>query len=323
MQLYVVSSPLQLFNALEARERFHAGQVNRLLYLYRKPIDRAQAEVLVDAGWNSVHYLRLNSLLRLFYPIWFAIWRWRWARHVRRVYLGYLPNLRAHIANTLRAEVWVVDDGHLSVAQNAGIADGSLRSRVSLADRLLGRKTGLGYLTRAHVFSAYPSAGLDPARYTFNDYACFRRRTAHLPTRPGCVFIGTPLQDILSHADQVYPDLLAQICDHYAGQRVCYAAHRYEDLEVVRAACRGLPVDVVRFDTLIEWQFAKDGACPEEISTLLSSAIDTLSLLYPVRARLFVLPDAWIRADKRDICHHIARQAHASGVLLTPLTASA
>lgn len=321
--LFLASSPLQLFNAIEARDRFHAGQANRLLLVWTQDIDRQQMTALLDGQWQEVRLFRLKGWRRALYPL--LLDRWvRAAGAPDTLYIGYPYNLRAHIANTSGARrVVMLDDGHATLDIAGHLADPARRAvdDPHLADRLFGRHTGLGYAERLHFFSVYPLPQWPAERYRHNDYRAFRVRAAALPSTDELLFIGTPLAGHVVRDARDELALLQAMAAHYAPRTVHYAAHRYENLAALQALT-GLPnVRFFRYDTLLEYALFRAGRLPAKVATYCSSAIDTLKQLYPVAVEVLRIPDALLAPAKMPVIHAIYDHYAADGIPVVPLTA--
>lgn len=302
--LFVVSSPLQLFNALEARDRLHPDDANRLLVIWGSAIDRQQMCVLLDGHWAEVRWLRLRGWVRAAYPLMLA--RWLAAqRPVSALYIGYPFNVRAHIANVLQAPRTVlIDDGHATIefARHLASPESRALDNPHLADRMFRRHTGLDYAGRLHIFSVYEELPGWPAdRRELNDYRAFKGRIAALPRTDELLFIGTPLAGTVVETAEQELDLLRAMARHYAGLRVRYAAHRYEDLDAL-SSLGGLPnVQFMRYDTLLEYALYRSGGLPARIATWCSSAVDTLTRIYDLPAEVLRIPDAMVMPVKRPL----------------------
>lgn len=298
--LFVASSPLQLFNAIEARERFHAGEHNVLLVVWTRDIDRVQMAPLVDGRWAGVRWFRLKGWRRSFYP-WLLNGWLRRLLPLGSLYLGYPYNLRAHLANLAAAQRTVLlDDGHASIEIAAHLADPARRARDDehLADRLLGRRTGLHYAADLHFFTVYDLPDWPAERVLRNDFRCFRAQVAALPRNDALLFIGSGLVGNVVADAATEARLFGAMRRHYEGRRIIYAVHRYEDIDALRRLPELAGVEVVRYPTLLEYALYAAGELPAGISTFCSSAVDTLPDIYPLPAEVLVVPEHLVLPHK-------------------------
>jgi len=300
MNVFVCRTPLQLFNAVEARDRFHAGDRNRLLCVYRKPVDRALMDSLLEGGWQAVRFLRLTAVSHQTYAFGLSGFLAE-SRPAATVYVGLPKHVAAHVVNTLEpARVVFLDDGNEVLKIAAGIAAGAYRPeyRAPLLHRLTGRRTGLAYLERARFFSLYDLSRWIPAeRCTANDYRCFRQKVAGLARGDEVCFIGSNLLGQYVDDGAVLARHLGRARAYYKDRPFQYAPHRYEDMGFLKAVAREHDFELVRFDTILEQAFLRRGRVPGEVATFRSTAIDTLATLYGTDRRVFRLPLGDLNSD--------------------------
>ena len=313
--LFVVGSPLQMLNAMEARERFHAGSRASLIVIAAKPIDRAQIFALVDGDWHDVACFDMGRLFRLFYPVMMS-------RCIKRIgavdwlYLGYPFKLRAHLANTVSyTNVAIIDDGHASLEIAKQLSSSSqLRSRRTVHDFLLGRDITLSYAAHAFFFTAYPAIAWDEARIIANDYRCTKQRVLQMPATVDLVFIGSQLAgNVVASLD----DEIALICamaDHYADREVIYALHRYDDADSLRQGVQKPNLRFVRFNTAVEVAISLQGMVPRQVSTFGSSAALTISKIYDMNVEVLAIPEGMIKPSIKQAWGLIYQEYAANGI---------
>jgi len=317
VNLYIASSPLQLLNCIEARDRFHANEENHLFFIYKKSIDLEQAKPLLKHGWTSRKFFKWTKLSRLFYGVMLRSYLSR-VKGARNLYLGYPYNIRAHIANSTASNVWVVDDGNYSVwlADQLENADSGIWRRPSLADRLLGRRVSTEYLREAKFFTIYPVLERSSHLSVINDFQCVRANLANMEETEEVIFIGSPVVGNLVQFSSQFVELMAEVSKYYNYQRVSYVAHRYEDVDELKDLLGGLNFEIKRFATLIEMQFMIDEQKPRALASFTSSALVNLNLIYDVPVVAFQVPDSWIPKNKRDIYGAVYKQLQKDGIPL-------
>ena len=79
---------------------------------------------------------------------------------------------------------------------------------------------------------------------------------------------------------------MSAVKKYYGDLVVQYCAHRYEPDRLL-TEIGALGFETVRHDTILENVFFKTGQKPAEISTLRSTALDTLAQLYGITPRVF------------------------------------
>lgn len=319
-QLYVISSPLQLVNAIEARDRFHSGQRNLLLFIYRKTIDIEQIKDLVDEQWSEVHYFRWSALSRLLYPL---ILRRLFRNHTNfnRVYLGYPYNIRAHLANTLSAENWLLDDGTFTLWLNDQLDSSSAEIWKSrrFTDYLFGRQVDTLFLKAVHFFTSYDIQPIQGQPVIKNDFRCLKCYIDDKTDGGDVLFIGTPVEGKMVSSTEELVHYMSQVKAFYPGRKVRYAAHRYEDLAQRQAQLSGLGIEVFRFGQPLEVEFFKSRTLPSEICSFTSSALGNLQQIYGFDARSFRIPDQSIPNEHRDVFRVLYSDLERRGIPITLL----
>jgi hypothetical protein len=320
VNVFIASSPLQLFNCVEARNRFHQNQDNHLLFVYKKTIDLEQARPLLDDRWASKAFFKWTKFSRLLYGFTLRSYLKRF-RTAESLYLGYPYNIRAHFANSLDARVWIVDDGNYSVwlFEQLDKQKSEIWRAPSLMDRLLRRRVSTEYLKRAGFFTAYPLLEKKSHEVICNDFRGIKATLQEVRQAEGVAFIGSPVIGALVSTESQFLAVMTQVSKHFCGQRIRYLAHRYENVDYLRRLLKGLNFEVIRCSTLVELQFALDGFKPRVAVSLFSSALVNLGLIYDIPMTAFRVPDDWIPPKRKDICRLIYKQLEQDGVSITPL----
>ncbi|MDO8331649.1 MAG: hypothetical protein Q7T36_14380 [Fluviicoccus sp.] len=319
--VFVVSSPLQLFNAIEARDRFHSGQPSHLLIIWKKIIDNEQMQALLDDGWASCRWLRHGGWARAWYAQLLAPWLAAMAG-AEVLYLGYPLNVRAHVANVLSPpRIVLLDDGHATLHLMQLLDDPAYRAirAPGVVDRLLGRRVGLDYTDRAELFTVYRPDGWPVERMIHNDFRAFRAKAARLPHTGRLLFIGSDLAGNIIPDSATEERLFAAMSAYYAGREVVYSAHRYENVESMRASPALAGIKVIRYPTLLEYALYQEGALPAGISTFCSSAIDTLTDIYGLPAEVLMIPEALLKPEKVEVMRSLYVNYRERGIPVIPL----
>lgn len=319
--VFVVSSPLQLFNAIEARDRFHRGESSHLLILWKKDIDREQMELLIDGDWTSLRWLRHGGWARAWYAQILRVWLAN-LRNVDVVYLGYPLNVRAHVANVINpSRIVLLDDGHATLHLMGLLMDPVYRNirKPGVVDVFLGRCVDIRYVDRAELFTVYRPGEWPESRRIHNDFRVFRAKAALLPRSRKVLFIGSDLVGNVIPDVFIEEKLFALMASYYAGKDVIYSAHRYENIELLKAS-RGLAgMPVTRYPTLLEYALYGEGELPASIATFCSSAIDTLKDIYGLPAEVLMIPEAWVKPEKVAVMRALYENYRERGISVVSL----
>lgn len=297
---FLVDSPLQLLNAVEAREAFDIPANNASLVLLRGASANTlyQMDRMVPKlGWQDVRRLPVGHDLRgLLTGLRRSV---DWLADLipsDTVYIGeYRSELMRHLANRLAARRQVVlDDGTSTVALVR------FRHRPDLApDRYFG-STGVKALVkrlmglRSHhptevtYFSAY---AFDPGRdiHILNDFTHLRGLMMERPYGKRVWLLGQPLSElgILHRGD--YEAFVASFAKDLQ-EPLVYVPHRREDPEWVASMAHEQGLEVMQAETAIEFFLCFEAAeLPCRIVSFYSSALTSLHYIVGDKIRLQAL----------------------------------
>ena len=292
MRLYVISSPLQLLNAIEARECFKHSGSDVLIYIYRKPADLDQLSGILDDQWTGIRYFKLSAIKRLFYPMMLRSFLSK--KPIDRIYLGYPYNIRAHIANAFHAETWILDDGTFTLRLNEDLlkTDSAYWKSSSIADRLLGRLVDLSYLKTVSFFTCYDIAPPHGQKVIHNDYHAIKKQISKQILDEEVLFIGSPIEGIMLPSNGKFISLMKQVSEFYGKRKIIYALHRLEDEKIRKAQLEQMGITVKKFKTPLEAACYQENITPFEVASFLSSALSNLHQIYGFNARAFRLPES-------------------------------
>ncbi|MBV1870767.1 MAG: alpha-2,8-polysialyltransferase family protein [Gammaproteobacteria bacterium] len=320
MRLYVISSPLQLINAIEARERFtHSGD-DVLIYIYRKQADLDSVSGILDKQWADISYFGLSTFTRLFYP---QLLRHLFKKNtIDRVYLGYPYNIRAHIANVCDVDTWLLDDGTFTLWLNEELSKpaSELWQPPSIADRLLGRHVDLSYLHKVVFFTTYDIQPPQSQLVVRNDFSCIKRQIVAKLAGEEVLFIGTPVEGRMLSSLEDFLSAMKQVRAFYGQRKVVYALHRHEDEKMRRAQLEPLGISTVRFDTPLEVACYEREDAPFEIASFTSSALANLHDIYGFSARSFRVPEQALIKERKEIFNTLYADLEKRQIPITTLS---
>jgi hypothetical protein len=304
--LFIARTPLQLFNCIEAKNRFHADEENILFYQYQRDIDKKQMQSLIkDEEWHKVIAYPLDWKRRLFFPLFLHRIKQDLGPEVSYCYYGAYNSIISSLINSVDPkELVIVDDGVKTLEMARLVESGKIDKKSFLKkirNSVLSSDTA--FLYRSSFFTIY-----DLGRYKIknrvilNDYRIFHSSIKNLQKKDVVYFIGTNLNEKVLKDTASFEGYIKKIRAYYKGKRLIYVLHRYESPEFIRVFADRYNFEYVKFDGPIEIEIAGAGFLPVEIATFVSSAIDTLSILYPgSRYKIFYLEGKDIKESKRDI----------------------
>ncbi len=328
--VFLLKSPLQYLNALEALAAFDLSLGETLWVLLPDSKSRQQLEALVAAerqdGFRPVFLSDLPLGLEerslssfetprgnpLFGNPLFSIFKLSrlagLTRKVPLVFIGDLANpLMRHFANrTDPGRVVHLDDGVATLgyaAARAG-AEGrgrkpkwSKRIKLALKRGLLGlRDQPLQTLT---FFTFYRQLQAGPNDLVMtHDFPCLRKGLQATPASGPVYFLGGPLVEAEFFCEKDYLELLQGVAAYYAGKEVIYVAHRRENTERLKLISSRTGWQAQLFDYPIEYQLAKIGPRPAQLASFFSSGLESCRQVFGPKLDIcsFALPERLLRA---------------------------
>ena len=216
MDVFIVATPTQLVNAIEAKHTFPGEKC--VLIVLARAFPPQKFNLLIQPGeWDEIHTIAIPTLTgdaEFFIPKnrWesysYAIRRKlkvdrlsRQLKPVRRLYLGfYEDSLIRHCANKLKyEELWLLDDGTGTLQINQRRSDGEFDKTTSqrthwktkFIDQLMGLRTSdvsrLTFFT-AYIFEPRPGDQVFQHKYEF-----LRQASNQAPQRDEVFLLGGPL----------------------------------------------------------------------------------------------------------------------------------
>lgn len=269
--LAIVETPLQLLCAFEAI----GGDVSSRIVLRRTGVgnnDEQCAELaqrldmrclVVDAPVRSplAMILALLSMRRLI------------LRRHGAVYLGsYYSRFIRMVGRFLRGEKFFLDDG---------------TTTITLQEEMQGRSSPPSLFTFFRV-DALPGQRCE--RHSFSRV----REIFSIKGSKGAYFIGQPFVELGLMDAEDYVRIVSA-AKAMAGQYLLYVPHRVEAEEHLSALSDALGIDLFRPRMSIEMDFLAGGLGPESIFSCYSTALFTLSALFPDARCVALLPSSLSR----------------------------
>lgn len=312
VNLFVVRTPLQLFNAIEARDRLHVGECNALLMQYGSEVDRELMDGLLDGGWQMLQRYSFTGLRKYLYPWLLAPWLRKMGR-LQALYIGLITHLPLHVANFCAPQsLRLLDDGNeilLIVRRLEEIRHKPPRRRC-WREWLFGRRLDTGVLASISAFSIYDTEALGLPRLA-NDYRMFRQHVRALPVRRCTVFIGSNLVGNYFKSEAEFLQVLSKVRERWSGELI-YCPHRYESQQL-RERIKAQGFELFLPDSILEHAFMRAGWLPEGLATFRSTAVETLGKIYGLPGVMIEMPRNNIMADKLNELEAVWRGFRAGG----------
>ncbi|MEO1954505.1 MAG: hypothetical protein ABGW74_07360 [Campylobacterales bacterium] len=286
MNLFIVRTPLQLLNSIEARDRFHFDEKNVVFCIYRKEIDKKLMKNMLDSSWNRVFWFKLTPYSRAFYPMILKSFL-NYVHSVDSVYFALVGNVISHIINSIEFKKSILfDDGNEILGIVSTMKKRELK-KSKFIHKFFGKRTDSSFLYSSYFFSIYNLLEyVADDKFIQNDYRYFKKKIKSFHTKSDTIyFIGSNIVGNYLSED-IFELRLKQLIKMYEEKEILYILHRYED----RTILDNLGIKSILFENIIEYQFFKDKIRPSEILSFRSSALDTLEILYGSSVSIVSLP---------------------------------
>jgi hypothetical protein len=276
VNLFLACTPLQVLNAAEARDRFHADDDNFLVVFHSPRSAKKQtrlaelADDAIDSRWTRTWNLKLTRLSQLLFP--FTASRLRQQIGLCQcLYTGGFQTQQRHLLHSIPHQQLIVFDGGAGVLQtavNSWRTQGTRQRR--LKQLIPGQNTSLPDLSKARFFTSYaldmPAESIIP-----NDYRIFRTQVSgKLPVRDEVVFFSQPLQRDLGLNIDI-DATIAAVLQHHKASRCRWILHPRET--------EG-PAGAEKLPFLAEFFGLREGYLPIAFATWMSSVARSLPAIY-------------------------------------------
>lgn len=317
--LFLVKSPLQLLNAIEAKHYFKLDQKSCILVLMcdKKSMHQMQELAKAHEKWGEIIFIdnvspffglyrkniidasfslfRLRFLKSSFFMVRKLNALARCFNKIDHLFIGdnYNSFMRHFINKSSHKSLILLDDGvgaiYMAEIRRKGFKTApvdKLKKRIKLtAKRLM---QGLNDRQADHVcfFSVYDLELSENDTQIKNNYKYLRQESENIEATDNVYFIGTVLPETGFVTNELYMNNLKQVIEYFKGRTVVYVAHRREDYTKLQKIKEELNVEVIQFDYPIEFQLAMIGPKPKIITTFFSSAVENLRLIMGDQLRI-------------------------------------
>lgn len=299
--LFIARTPLQLFNCIEAKDRFHKNEQNILFYQYQREIDKNQMQsLLIDTDWHKIISYPLKPLRRLLPQFFLFFINLKYKNKIESCYYGAYNSIISSLINKINpTKLILVDDGTktLEIARLISEQNISKRSFIKkIRDKIL--SSNIDFIYNTSLFTIYDLEQFNIKNSVIkNDYREYKSYLKSLPFKDIVYFIGTNLNEKMLKDSSSFEKYIQNILEFYKDKEFIYILHRYENIDYIASLAQKYNFNYVKFDNILEVMISKEGFIPSEFATFGSSAIETLPLLYSKsHYRVFCL-------DIKDIVH--------------------
>jgi hypothetical protein len=287
--IFIVASPLQVMNAIEAIEYFKT-QNNILLVLYtgsEKPLSQIK-KMLNFSDWDTIKYILLP--LKIVDKIVFSkkidsSLKFIEKNKIAKLFVGeYRSDHVNHIVNSLTNQnIYLLDDGLSQLNYHKEIGQQSTKVK---ALRVLYKC--LFYKLKPIKYTFFTMFDIENEKIIKNNYTFFKKQIGSKKIENSIYFIGQPLVELGIMSKENHKKELNKIIDFYKAKEFIYILHRREEVENVKKLSIELNFKYKEFDSLIELEMINSKIIPSSFATFYSTAIVTLpSFILETEYRVF------------------------------------
>jgi len=309
--IFLVKTPLQLLNAVEAKHHYRLITENCIVVLMADRKSQSQLTNLAKGlnEWGCVVALNDISLvaknpfldnelekrnLKILSKSFLYVWRLnkisRYLKEVDYIFVGYARYVyMKHFVNVTRHNKLVLlDDGHATIllAKERNDKQKLVRQKQQYKHKIkcFLKKSIQGLndndYEKLEYFTIYDVITNNKDSVAKHNYLYLRKSLGRSNTSNEVYFVGSPISEIgiLSQSD--YLKHLKRVKQFYVDYKLVYIAHRRENPLYLEEITRELGIDVVHFEYPIEYQMLAVGPRPRILASFISSALDSCSLIF-------------------------------------------
>lgn len=298
-RLFIIRTPLQLFNAFEAKNRFFDASIkNELLVVYGSEKDLIIIKkMLVEfQDWDRIIFQKFYGLSKKLYA--FELKKYFSNECYLDVFTGMIYHIPLHLMNTVLAKnYWLLDDGNETRLIVKNLNEGNYYS-TNKSKFFLGINQNPNVLKKLRLFTLYSDLETNHPIF-LNDYKMFKQRVNFLEIRKNsCLIIGSNLIGTYLNCENSYLDILKILKEKYNNLELWYAPHRYISEETLKKI-EQIGYLIFKYDCILEVAQMFQGWRFEKYLSIRSTAIDTLKVLYGINGYYVRLPKQYFISDSK------------------------
>ncbi len=313
--IFLIKTPLQLLNAIEAKRYFNINTADSILVLMADRKSQSQLYQLasnenswgdvVDLNDESLLYSKLSNnvnkkpfidkifKLKIFKRSFFYIIKlnklaltiseaeYIFVGHAKYMYMRHFSNILKHKKTVL------LDDGNATIK----IAKERM-ANIKLASTIR-RKSKIKLFFKKKIHGLNDNEYKDLTYFTIYDIVCgsndqiVKNTYKHIRSdindhgiSDAVYFVGSPISETRILSQEKYIEYLKRIKIYYKSKKIFYISHRRESPENLAAISESIGIEVIGFEYPLEYQLAVIGPRPKVLASFISSALDSCSLIF-------------------------------------------
>jgi hypothetical protein len=290
--LYIMASPLQALNAIEARAVFPVANAIAVLVESVSSAGNAQLRSIVESeNWKEIRTITVRSgRFRKRYSNVADVLASLSRTVIDRMFIGFYDDIFVHFAHSLaQNELFLLDDGVATISLNHARVHNSNSVLPASAWKQLARRCILqvadgmrtGAIDTLRYFTIYDRLGQD-RRNLIQTHSMERLRSRRAMTSQSdeAWLLGLGSERIFK-SQELYVSAIERIVRNWAPAPVRYLPHRYESPGQVESIRCRTGAEILHAGMPVELYLIQSQSIPAAVCSLVSSALYTVGLLFP------------------------------------------
>lgn len=303
--LFIVDSPLQLLNAIEAREYFKTNNNILVVIFYKNHNQRHRTQVnniLNIYHWDKVLIIDSINTGSKFFQIINLIRKLKLNKYAYIFSGNISKSQNAIITSIEKQEVCLIDDGvaTINIYANGKVTNfgNKFKDKIKLLRYKLFGIT-IKPIENMSFFTTLNLTGKDYIKVIKNEYNYLKSRSNQCDLDEETVYIvGQNFVKVNSLTDEQYITYLQKIKNIYKGKKIIYLPHREEKINSKYNEIFDEKFKLVYFENNIELEFILKNIYPATVIGFISSALTTIKSLFPKTSILSLKPDNKILQER-------------------------
>lgn len=306
--LYIVRTPLQLINAIEAKEHFHC--THNILVIIQSKTDKTQQhleKLLSLTHWDEILTIKTNTKQKKSNFFQYV----KYIKHLKKerfnfIFTGEFATIhQIFIANLNKKEVFLIDDGTLTISVHANNLHPNNRHRRPYSFRKL-RYNIFGLKTHApdtvHLFTTFKLTPHKKEKIVHNELNFFKKfLSTHTEDDNRLYFLGQSLVESGMSSRDDYIKYIQSIINYYK-RPIIYIPHRAETLSDEILSLQSDNFTIKELSKPVELEFLENYRYPRHIASFFSTALYNINMIFPsCQVDAIVLDEKTIHSHKDTI----------------------
>ncbi len=288
--LFIVRSPLQLINAIEAKHYF-STQNNILCLIHNQStINSTQMyQLLKFDSWNETIELNRGNQKNSFLKNIQLIKRLS-KKQYQYIFTGHLGNINIALISSLKKEkVFLIDDGTATLKLHQNILNPNIKSKKSLNTlireyryKIFGLQSSLKN-EQINYFTFFELLPHQQEEIIQHHFSFIKKLFLNKPKESDNVIylLGQNFIELGAVEEEIYIQYLKKIIHYYKNKKIIYYPHRAESINQKYKELNSRTFQIKESKQPIEIEFLINNIYPSHIASFTSSALFSLHQIFP------------------------------------------